>query len=409
MSFLRDSGYGALAGALSDEPQYGGYVNAQEGTAPQGAVRPRPGITTGAELGDLPGPRPAASTFPDEASAKAALERDFGVKVKNGSKSWTQEEMSRVHETFSKMSAADRDKLKGLDLIRDRQAPPEVQAEGGGKVAGLYSPNVDTKNGARVKPGSISLYDGAFPTGVSNDASRRVSMHVIGHEAGHAVEGKKRDDALATLNSKGDALNSANDAVRKNLGVDNANREAANKTSQAGPQTGASNAFYAVQNAQVDMNNACSDMSNADTPTQLAAAENRMKAAEARRDAALQKLPIDDPNAAQAQEMALKGHAWKSTAKATGESRITAAGAARDYKTAQAATNAVSSGPAHESKELTSFKAFRAATREKPISDYGATAPEEDYAECYALYRRDPKTMQAEFPDAFRWMKANHP
>jgi len=375
------------------------------------SIGPSGGVSTGSQIGDVPGPRPAASTFTDAPAAKAALEKDFGVKVKDGTKAWTQEEMSRVHESFSKMSAADREKLKGVDLVRDSVGPAKAQAElKSGTLAGLYSPNVDTKDGARVKAPSISLFDAAFPAGGSADEQRRVSMHVITHEAGHAVEGQKANDAVAKMNGKADLTQSTKTALDTTLAADEVNRDAANTTSQAGPQSGASNDFYRVQNAQANMNKALSDMANADTPAKLTAAEGRMKTAEAARDAALKKLPASDPHASEARAMATAGDAWKTTAKPNGEARIANKTAMNEYEAAKTAATAVSSGePKYNSKEIKSFEAFRAKSKEAPISDYGATAPAEDFAESYALYRRDPKTMEKQFPETYKWMKANHP
>ena len=363
----------------------------------------------GDTIGTAGAARPKTSTFATKADAVAAMKRDFGINVKDGTKSWTTEELSRMHEAYSRMSPADRKQLKGLDLIRDATAPAAVQAKmKEGTVAGLYSPNVDTKGGVRKKPASITMYDAAFPKGDAK-ASRRTSIHVALHEAGHAVAGRARDEAMAKSNAAVDVsnaavekFNAANEANNRSIGDYN---DAIKDANRSGPRD---RAWGRVMRAQNKVAHALSQLGKASTPAAKKKAEAALSVAKKARDAALRKLPADHGARAELDELKASGDAWETTARSRATTQIDWKAKDAVTRKAKAALDALNNRK-NESKHLRAFKEFRAASKEAPISDYGKTSPSEDFAEVYGLYRRDPAALRKNFPKAYAWMKKHHP
>ncbi len=364
-----------------------------------------------------PGPaRPAASTFATREAGVAALDRDFGVRVRDGNPAFSPEELSRVHESYSRMSSPDREALRGLDLRREHTASAAIQQEAGGHgtLAGLYSPNADARpgTGERVQPASITLYDSAFPSGPQG---RQSSIHTITHEAGHAVEGRRRDDATAALNGTIErrnaavpVLNDANDANNAAVGTFNrAAREAGRNPGTTAAERSQSRQVASTQNA---VNRANEAVGTARTPEALAAARTRQDTAVAARDAALGRMSATHPGRAATEEMVRASDNWGSAARARGEANVPLTQLSAEQSAARANVGRFENS-AHVSNELSDFQRSTRTARghEQPISDYGATGPAEDYAESYALYRRDPAFMQEHYPRTFQWFQRQHP
>lgn len=348
----------------------------------------------------------------ERTEASNALKKDFGVTVKKGDKQWTTEELSRAHESFSNMPVADRAKLKGLDLIRDSTAPAKSQAEmKEGTVAGEYSPNVESRNGKRVKPGSITLYDAAFPKGAD---ARKESFHIITHEAGHAVEGRARDDAMAAHNETIDKRNTAVEKLNTTVEPNKANWTAYNSSgrafSRARPQDANTRAFNTAQNR---VTGALDKLQKATTPEAIAKAQTALDTANTARDAALAKLPADHGARDAAETLVSNSRDLETSTKNYATANADYLPANKEEKARKKDLDAVStttgSGETakNTSKELSSYKSARGS--EKPVSRYGATGPAEGYAEAYALYRRDPDMMKKKFPRQYAFFHKHHP
>lgn len=403
-------------------------------------------LNTASNLGAAPGPRTTASDFAGEAkkanptakpeeldaiankAARAALEKDFGVKVKDGDKPWTTEDLSRAHESFSQMPAADQQKLKGLDLIRNAKASAKSQAEMGNKgtIAGEYMPNVSTTDGVRDKPGAIQLYDAAFPT---TPDGRQQSMHVIIHEAGHAVEGRANNEALAALNGATDKSNKAVDDLNPKVIANNDQWGAkakgdkeypAGTTNRAmedfGSVAGKDKPGMAFVNSQNAVTAAVVKLQNAKTPEELTKAQTELDAAKTKRDATMK---------------GMSGHAKESKATdwvaATDKQEVTARAKAesnvkylplkadtdqkmKELKAVATVTEGVNAAgkPTLETKsnELQAFEKVK--KQEAAVSGYGASKAPEGYAEAYALYQRDPKKLKEVAPLQYKFFHDKH-
>lgn len=343
------------------------------------------------DVGALPGARPAASSFTTVEQGVKALERDFGVTVKDKS-SWSAEELSRVHEAWSKMGAKEKDALKGLDLRREGSPPDDVTHDhkGDGKVAGLYS--------SKTTPPSITFYDAAFPT-PTDAANRRASMHVAIHEAGHAVEKRTRDDAVKVLNGAAATTQTTSAALKDALADDASARTAYNARPRPAVKgadaktlatfTKATAAVYAAQRTLV----------GAKTAAARDKAEAALDAAVAKRDAALSAMGSAHPMADRAAAVAQAQDGVVGATKTHAEAMV-------DYTEKKAAVTALEAKP-DKTKILADFQ--KATKGEKPVSGYGGTAPDENFAEAYALYRRDPAYLAKNFPKAHAWFARNYP
>lgn len=372
----------------------------KKGAAPAARA---PASDFAAEAAKTPGIQKADIDGVANAKARAALEKDFGVKVKDGDKKWSTEDLSRAHESFAMMPAKDQEKLKGLDLIRNAKASPESQAEMGSKgtVAGEYSPNVGTTGGKRDKPGSISLYDAAFPAG---PAGRKETMQVVLHEAGHAVEGRARNDALATQNAATDISNAA---VTKSNAANTANNAQWTTTNAAinafGGAAGNDKPGMAFLNAENAVQGKVDKLQKAKTPAEVTKAQTELDAAVAKRDTALAGM-AGHPKESQANALASAMNDQGKTARTYADLNVDTISKKAETKTR--ATEAAALGSPTNSKELKAFTAARG--KEKEVSGYGASKPGEGYAEAYALYQRDPATMKKDFPKQYAFFHKSH-
>ena len=370
----------------------------------------------GQNVGGAGAARPAASTFTTREAGVQALQRDFGVRVRDGNPAFSAEELSRCHESFSRMSTTDRAALQGVDLRREHQASAAAAAETGqspANLAGLYSPNVtaNSPSGTRANPPSITLYDSAFPSGA---AGRQSSIHTVLHEAGHAVEGRARDDAMAAHNGAVERHNATVAPFNNATTANNTSIDAYNTASRAtrlprGATTQQRTQFQAFQRAENAVGRANQALGSATTPAQVQAAQTRLQTAVTARDTAFGAMGADHPSRSAAQDLVTASNNWGTTAQARADAAVPNT-AARTEETAARRTLDGLQNSHQTSSELQSFQRFR-GTRptERPISAYGGTGVGEDYAEAYALYRRDPTYMQQNYPRTHQWFQQHHP
>ena len=379
------------------------------------------------DVGGIPAAdRAALNSTMELNTARATVSRDFGVNVRDGNAPWTTEELSRVHESFSGMPPADRTRLQGLDLIRDHAASPESQAEMGtrGTVAGEYSPNTHTTNGVRDRPGSISMFDTAFPAGTT-PAARQASTHIITHEAGHAVEGRARDDAMVAWSMANDGRSAANTTLNAASNAQAPDWPAFNNASRTlaavRPQT---DEIRGVLTAENTITTRMSALQSATTPAAVAQAQTALDAAQTARDTALARLPASGPAREAADARVAAGNTLETSTRAVGNARAAfttqdTATNARLAELRQVATVTVATADgrrasdtnplitsATRSNELAAYTTARG--REAAVSSYGASASPEGYAEAYALYQRDPGFMRDHFPRQYAFFHANH-
>ncbi len=369
-----------------------------------------------------------ASTFADVAAARAALTRDFGVTVRQrsdpngGDRDWTLAELSQVHAALTNLPATERSALSGLDLVRSRTGT-------GSDLSGLYSPNVETSGGTRVRPASITLYDEAFAgdrQGFVGSGANPLPAHTMTvlHEAGHAIEGRRVNDALLSFNVANDNLNAA-------IAVRNATLPAAS-TANAAANTAVGDLNTALRRrmtpaeqrearAVVSANNAIfsaiTALDRASTPAELTRARTALDTAITRRDTAMGALSTSHPARAEFDAARTAIDARVVTARDTASAqeillsrRATRDTAAADVRTAAAGgrfTPGGATGP--DSARLAAFDAMRTRSREAAVTTYGATGRAEAFAEAYMLYRADPEYLRANRPETFRWFDAgNH-
>lgn len=403
-------------------------------------------LNTASNLGAAPGPRTPASDFEGEAkkanpkatpaeldaiankSARAALEKDFGVKVKDGDKQWTTEDLSRAHESFSQMPAGDQQKLKGLDLIRNAKASAKSQAEMGSKgtIAGEYMPNVTTTDGVRDKPGAIQLYDGAFP---ATPDGRKQSMHVIIHEAGHAVEGRASNDALVALNGATDKSNKAADDLNPKIVANGAQWGAkpkgdrqypAGTTNRAmedfGSVPGADKPAMAFVGTQNAVTAAVVKLQNAKTPADLDTAQTNLDAAKTKRDAAMKGMS-GNAKESEASDWVAATDKQEVTARAKADSNVKYLPLKADTDQTMKDLKAVSTltaivddaGKSTQTTKSNELQAFeKVKKKEAAVSGYGESKAPEGYAEAYALYQRDPKKLKEVAPLQYKFFHDKH-
>lgn len=352
----------------------------------------------------------AKASFKTTQAGVDALKKDYGVNVKDGTAKWSPQELATAHDSFARMSKSDRAKLQGLDLVRDKEASAAVKAEAGHDhdLAGVYQPNVKAKDGKRVKPPAIHMYDNAFPKGGDADKNRAASMNVFLHEAGHAVEGRARDDAAAKVNETGTETDKHRPAFEQTSERLNSALDGFRDAQRALPRT-RDKTLLKLYRANGKLGAATASLGKAKTPAAAKAGQAKVDAALKARDAALAGIAEDHPNRSEVDNLVESQNEYAAAWKAHGE-------AAGNYWPAQNAHDRANTALKRlensdgVSKPLQDFNRFRAGAGESEdkVSDYAGTSPAEDFAEHYALYRRDPDHMKKNFPQAFKWFSANY-
>lgn len=338
------------------------------------------------------------------ALAKEAIEKKFGVSVKNGDAKWSAEELTRVYEGFSMLPAKDQAVLNGMDLVRDHQsADADAAAE--------YRPNV---NGARR---AIAVFDGF----VDDDAtrSRQHSIHAVIHEAGHAVEQRPMHDAQAEVNK---ALDAMAPAEKKATRAREAENRAWGGDTDSGTVNWAIKEFGSVKDkkgldflhAQQGVTDALHQLSVAKNPKQVEAAEKALAAAKTKRDGidmsdhAKSFRARDWTDATDTLETAIRDRR-----QADGE----LAPLKKDADAKQKKLDAISTtettpdGEILKSTTRADYEKARAKDKRghRDVSTYGATSTVENYAEAYALYVRDPEYLKKNSPEQYKYFAKHHP
>jgi len=333
--------------------------------------------------GPAPPPRAPRSTFASVAEADAALRADFGIVVKDWQ--WTTEELSRIHETFSSLGPVERAALQGLEVRRE-MTPAAGQGDGDGVKGAVFTHGdaVDG-DGNRIDGAAITFFDAAFPTTGDDTIDRQATMVVTLHEVGHALEGHAIGDGLAER--RGGARRAANVAVFENaLSPDH---EAARKKLdrfRGDPR------LAPLRAALGDWSRAHHDVGD-DTLTmpERAAAVRNLERAQARATAALAALPGNHRASGAATTLVTMN------AEVTQQQpsyldgvrqRVDAEGALGDR------------GVRLDNKKTVQDETLGAleqafAQLKMTTTPYGATAPVENFAEAFMLYKRAPATLRA--------------
>lgn len=324
---------------------------------------------------------PAASKFTDVDTAKAALEKDFGVKVADKPKAFTAEELSKTHAAFSSMSAEEKKALDGVTLKR-------VPSLGGNRVAEFEWKSGTDRTGKPTRSDELRIADGTFTKDgnsfVGNGktgGSVPPSLQTITHEAGHAVDSKKEREGLYNKAQADYALKQGEGDVKKAQG--------GYTKAAAGVKDKSLGEF---DKAQAKVTTATSALATA-KPADVAARKTELDAAIADRDAALKKLP--DSNAA------------KGAAKTYATAQDKQADLARTAGTASEEKAAARSADGKTSKRLENFETYVKDNGLKSPTDYGTTGMAEFYAESYSLYKTDPEYLKANNPKVFEYFENN--
>jgi hypothetical protein len=352
-------------------------------------------------MGAVPPPRSPSSTFKTVDEAVTALEHDFGAKVDR--RSFSLEELSRVHESLALVPKKDRAALQGVEFVREHEAPAEVQEKrkDGGTVAGAFfdGTNLD-HDGKRARGPHIAFYDTAFPSTKNNAEDRRLSQSVVLHEAAHAIDRRAAGDAKVEFALAQYARKEADAEATEKRGPFTRSLDAYRAVDQNEPK---SRAFSDASEGWLKAHNA---LIVANDPIALARAQAGLAKATKARDAALARLP-DGHVKEMAQNLAEKQDALAAPETRAAQARVAEEAAVKMLRPLVAvAKNADDNAViAAETKTVVSFA--NAVTMQ--VTGYGGDGPDENFAEAYALYRRDPKLLEETNSPAFLYMKKHHP
>lgn len=349
----------------------------------------------GEHMGAPLGPRPTRSTFNDVAAASEALKSDFGVVVAVPA-DWKPEELARVHESLSRVTApAEREALVGVQLRRASTPGDAQKAKHPGQMGAFFEPAADVdEHGKRIDVPHIIFYDAAFPgPGGEDGEDRRVTMHVVLHEVGHVLENRVIGDAVAAVKAR--RVESHGEAAWVEPSRAELQRLAADED-QAKP----------VRAALTRVDTALKRYALATTPKERAAALAEGKRAQAALDAAVGRLPDDHPGRRAAEE----GAQVASDAIAAMEraAQVLAAGDAGNKILDRLTIDNPATAPREvDSKVLADF--VGTIGDEHAATTYGQSAPVENFADAYALYRREPALLKKQAPKAYAFMQKHFP
>lgn len=365
------------------------------------------------------GPVAPVGAAKTRAEAEKSLKADFGfAAVKDGSATWTVEELNKVHAALTRLPAADRSALAGVDLVRDRTLSDEAGNALAGKFHWELQPGVS--GGKPTRAESLRLADLAFAgddvsfiggTGTAAPAS----FHTILHEAAHAVETKQRRDAtfdrLQAESEHGGKVTTFNARVQdvnstvNDFNADNKTAAAAAKKYPPADKTASKSYRAAVVAVTKALNSATKNRATA----QHAPLEKRAADAIAARNtkrAALQQANAKNPALADFAPVDKRQDAWFEAVK-----KMTAAHT--DMKTTEAAvTAAKKKETAAESKTAGSKRAERFVTfvtqhKIAPFTEYARSKwpsePGEFFAEAYALWLNDREYLDSVAPALGPW------
>lgn len=352
------------------------------------------------------GPVTVPATFKTLDDAKKALRADFGIvniAEENGA-IWELKDLTKIHAAFSRMPAADRVQLRGIDLVRTDR----VFDEDGNERAGGFSSSASVEEGGTTATRSqlIRVADQAFENEkISFVGSKTEAMtplyRLVLHEAGHAVETKARRDAkfvdlqaLALRNEKANDFNAAVDEFNGEAGpaADNFN-QLSNKERKSG------RAYASALQAVATASRRLADNEAARSVNRLASA---VDAAVRKRNAARNKLskqtPVHPAIANFAKTEALEDKCVEA-AKAIGV-------ATTGWREKEALTKAVS-GTGSNSGRLKNFVAFVRKKKIAPFTSYARknwpAKPQEFFAEAYSLWLTDREYLETNAKALVDW------
>ncbi len=336
--------------------------------------------------------------------AKDAIEKKFGLSVKNGGAKWSAEELTRAYEGFSMMPQKDQAVLKGMDLVREHQGSD-------GDALAEYRPNID---GARR---SIAVFDGFMTAHASR--SRQHSIHSVIHEAGHALEQRPMHDALAAVNASLKALEPAEKKATRARQNENrvwGNKDDSGTVNWAIAEYGSTKDKKGAdfQKAQQGVTAALHQLSKATTPKQVETAEKDLTDAKTKRD----KLDMSEhPKSFRAKDWVDATDTLETAIRARREADgevaplKKAADASQKTLDSLSTTERTAKGDILKSKTRAAYESARLKDKaeNRDVSAYGATSTVENFAEAYALYVRDPALLKSSSPEQFKYFAKHHP
>ncbi len=358
------------------------------------------------------GPVPAVPAFADRPTAEARLRADFGFSSVSevAPAQWTLDELAKVHAALSRLAAAERTALAGVELVREQTLTLNGQS-----VSGLFDHSASLASGATTATRSESLKfaDSAFSgDNVSfvgdGTTSAPGSFLTILHEAGHAVETKAvRDTRFAELEAQAE-LNAAINATAAEIATFNSNQTTARAavnayTRQQGGQSAR------LVNAHNAVRNALQAMTSNRTVARIAALDAAAVAAIARRDAATTALGTAAPSHPALTDLAplaASEDKWLTAAQDQ-------AAAVRRHDAARTTARAAAPGPGGQSRRLRDFVAVVIRNRIPRLTSYAEqnwpARPQEFFAEAFSLWRNDRAYLQTNAPALVAWFDAgNH-
>jgi peptidoglycan hydrolase-like protein with peptidoglycan-binding domain len=367
---------------------------------------------------------PTKSQFASMDDVKKLLKSQFNLAdIKDdGTATWKQEELNKVHAALSRLPAPDREALAGVELIRTQEI-----ILNGEKLSGEFSHSSNLPQGATsaTRSESIKISDLAFAgddisfVGDKGDAAA-ASFQTILHEVGHAVEAKALLDAeFATAQASGKVNQKQNDLATKQQAfnetstafttaseADFKKTKGYDKTQQKGFQP-----FFAAINGATTAIGAFGNNNNSSQQAKLEAAAS---SAIQKRDDQKTKLASASPTHPALTDFAdtLKSqNDMLAAAKDRANAQTNLEVAKSELTTKQSAQNAVTgSNTPKRSKRLTNFVKFVNKNKIPPLTEYAnknwPAHPEEFFAEAYSLWLSDRTYLEANAKPLVDWFNS---
>ncbi len=347
----------------------------------------------------------APAQFKDETAAKTALQKDFGFSVvRDGTGTWTLADLNKTHAGLSRLPAADRAALKGVDLIRELTLVDDDGKPLSGKFAfkeGVSGTTVIDERQLLVADIAFSDDARSFIGGAA--AAGPASFHTIVHEAGHAVEKKASLDAKHAESEALVSSNKAQDATNAAVAVANAEVTKAEKVFKGRPKatkTQAAAYHGAVGTAMSAIDAFANDATNAAHPKTEKPATDAIAA----RDAQRAKVPAGNPVPGDFAAASKAQDDWFATGQARAAARAKLSATRATLKT---------TGSSGNTARVQAFVAFVTKERIPALTKYAKDNwpghPEEFFAEAYSLWLNDPEYLTSQAPTLKTWFDAgNH-
>ena len=343
---------------------------------------------------------PAISAkFKDEAAAIAALKKDFGFSVvRNGTGTWTLPDLTKTYAGLSRLPAADRSALKGVELIRELTLVDEK----GKALSGRFSFKEGVSGTTVIDERQLLIANIAFDDDAKSfiggaATAGPASFHTIVHEAGHAAEKKASLDAKRAESEALVSSNKAQDATNAAVATVNAEVKKAEKVFKGRPKatkTAAAAYHSAVGKAVSAINAFANDNTNADHPkTEKPAAD-----AIAARDAQKAKVPVGNPVPGDFATASKAQDDWFASGKVRAAARAKLSATRATLKT---------TGGSGNTARVQAFVAFVKKEKIPPLTKYAKDNwpkhPEEFFAEAFSLWLNDPEYLKSQAPTLKTW------